>query len=420
MIDYNAFHNYLVELVGLYQRTRSTKGMSQLAQKYHCTAITRDQFYQMKLDKLQPSQVTPQLSRVIRDTIGKSDAKAALRESIGALNEGILAGSRISQGSDRTVQITITQPANQTPSQETDTRVYQQSTIDGYRKLPEVFTMDDVFRCFNYDSVGSACSRLKRLQDEHLAEKIQTGSDKGKYRKIDDRVRFKAGHVVMRKGREGRMLYLIDKMYPDSFGWHYGMVFNEDHTDNILHVPEDSVHTCPLNPTELRLAKGSEVARFLGALTREGYLWEADNVNGLFTVKGKKVQRREQPVEVFACDIPLHDYDNTGIHSLPAVNPSLFRFALGPLIPIDNGGDLMTPCHDTQMLNAVVRQLKTAFPDFDHIRELFQYEMPALCCSEDIKEYRVALVKDDNNGACYWLARDRDVLRLLSWISFVV
>ena len=59
MIDYNAFHNYLVELVGLYQRTRSTKGMSQLAQKYHCTAITRDQFYQMKLDKLQPSQVTP-------------------------------------------------------------------------------------------------------------------------------------------------------------------------------------------------------------------------------------------------------------------------------------------------------------------------------------------------------------------------
>jgi hypothetical protein len=135
-------------------------------------------------------------------------------------------------------------------------------------------------------------------------------------------------------------------------------------------------------------------------------------------VKGKKQQ--EQTVEVFASDIPLHDYSNTGIHSLPAISQSPYRFALGPLIPIDNGDDLMTRCYDTQILNAVVRQVRTAFPDFDHIRELFQYDMSALCCSEDIKEYRVALVKDDNNGTCYWLARDRDVLRLLSWISFIV
>ena len=110
MIDYNAFHDYLVALVRLYQRTHTTKGMSDLAHRHHCAAVTRDQFYQMKLDKLAPEQVTPALSKVIRDTIGKSDAKAALRESIGALNEGILANSRISQGSDRTVQITITQP----------------------------------------------------------------------------------------------------------------------------------------------------------------------------------------------------------------------------------------------------------------------------------------------------------------------
>ena len=46
--------------------------------------------------------------------------------------------------------------------------------------------------------------------------------------------------------------------------------------------------------------------------------------------------------------------------------------------------------------------------------------MPALCCSGDIKEYRVALVKDDNNGTCYWLARDRDVLRLLSWVAYIM
>lgn len=414
MIDYNAFHNYLVELVGLYQRTRSTKGMSQLAQKYHCTAITRDQFYQMKLDKLQPSQVTPQLSRVIRDTIGKSDAKAALRESIGALNEGILAGSRISQGSDRTVQITITQP------EPTDTSNYQQKTIEGYRTLPDIFTMDDIFRCFHYDSIGSACSRLKRLQDDHLVEKIQTGENKGKYRKVPVLNRFVAGQVVMRKTKTGNLILLIEKVGSDNLQWKYGMSLNEDRSDSILTTAGSENYSCPFNMTELRLAKGNEIARFLGALTRSGFEWEADNANGLFTVKGKKMQRQDQSVEVFANDIPLHDYSNTGIHSLPVVSPSPFRFALGPLVPIDNGGDLMTPCYDTQMLNAVVRQVKTAFPDFDHIRELFQYEMPTLCCSEDIKEYRVALVKDDNNGTCYWLARDRDVLRLLSWVAYIM
>ena len=80
----------------------------------------------------------------------------------------------------------------------------------------------------------------------------------------------------------------------------------------------------------------------------------------------------------------------------------------------------MTECYDTQMLNAVVRQVKTTFPDFDHIRELFLYDMPTLCCSEEIKEYRVALVKDANNGTCYWLARDRDVLRLLAWVAYII
>lgn len=363
MIDYNAFHNYLVELVGLFQRTRSTKGMSQLAQKYHCTAITRDQFYQMKLDKLQPSQVTPQLSRVIRDTIGKSDAKAALRESIGALNEGILAGSRISQGSDRTVQITITQPAQQDISAPKQQTVHQS-------EQPKKPTLPN----------------------------------------------YRIGQVLYHKAADE--LFLVSRLLDnDRFAVNYCLM-SPKYARQVMFDSE--YQTFWLGNENIRPAKGSEIARYLGALTQSGFEWEADNTNGLFTVKGKKMQRQDQSVEVFANDIPLHDYSNTGIHSLPVVSPSPFRFALGPLIPIDNGGDMMTPCYDTQMLNAVVRQIKTAFPDFDHIRELFQYEMPALCCSEDIKEYRVALVKDDNNGTCYWLARDRDVLRLLAWISFIV
>jgi hypothetical protein len=350
MIDYNAFHNYLTELVGLCQRTRSLKGMSDIAKKWHCTGLTKDQFYQMKLDKLQPAQVTLQLSRVVRDTIGRSDAKAVLRESIGALNDGILAGSRISQGSDRTVQITITQP--QKPQGKPVT-----TTIPVYRP-------------------GQIL-----------------------YNKVSDE------------------LFLVSRILPDDRVTYRYILGGRQYAKQIIYEADEYISFWCGNQN-IRPAKGNEAARFIGALTRDGYEWTADNANGLFFVKGKR--EPEQPVEVFASDIPLHDYSNTGIHSLPAVSPSPYRFALGPLIPVDNGEDYMTQCYDTQMLNAVARQIKAAFPSFDRIRELFQYDMPALCRSEEIKEYRVALVKDSNNGTSYWLARDRDVLRLLSWISFIV
>ena len=367
MIDYNAFHNYLVELVGMYQRTRSTKGMSQLAQKWHCTAITRDQFYQMKLDKLQPQQVTQQLSRVVRDTIGRSDAKQTLRETIGALNEGILSGSRISQGSDRTVQITITQPMQEAVA------VAQQQTQQPQTQQPQ----------------------------NGFTGKLPL---------------YRPGQVLYRKGG---MMHLVSRLLDgDRFTWDYELYLGENGHE---YINENTSGTSSwMGNQDLRPAKGNEVARFLGALTRSGYEWTADNANGLFFVKQKQQLKRQKPVEVFANDIPLNDYDNTAIHSLPVVSPSPFRFALGPLIPTDNGDDYMTRCHDTQMLNAVVRQVRTTFPDFDHIRELFLYDMPTLCCSEEIKEYRVALVKDANNGTCYWLARDRDVLRLLSWVSYII
>lgn len=355
MIDYNAFHNYLVALVALYRRTRTTKGMSELARRHHCTAVTRDQFYQMKLDKLAPEQVTPQLSRVIRDTIGRSDARAVLRESIGALNEGILAGGRISQGSDHTVQITITQPAQE----------------------------------------EAAPQRASQKQSAALPP-------------------CKPGWIVFRKGG---MMHLVSRLLDDDrFTWNYTLMRGEDGRE---YITEDREATASrLDNGDIRRARGSEVARFLGALTRSGYEWSADNANGLFFVAGKK-HATEKDVEVFANDIPLKAYHNTGIHSLQAINPSPFRFALGPLLPTDNGDEFMTRCYDTQALTAVASQMKSTFPDFDSIREMFLYDMPTLCCSEEIGEYRVALVKDDNNGTCYWLARDRDVLRLLSWISFI-
>lgn len=67
---------------------------------------------------------------------------------------------------------------------EASNRHHQKKTMLAYRRLPEVFTSDDVKREYGYDSVGSVCSRLKILQDDGMAQKIRTGENKGKYRKL--------------------------------------------------------------------------------------------------------------------------------------------------------------------------------------------------------------------------------------------
>ena len=62
---------------------------------------------------------------------------------------------------------------------------HQQKTLLAYRRLPDPFTSDDVDREYGYHgSTGSICSRLKRLCDDGLAQKIRQGQDKGKYRKL--------------------------------------------------------------------------------------------------------------------------------------------------------------------------------------------------------------------------------------------
>ena len=62
---------------------------------------------------------------------------------------------------------------------------HKQKTWIGYRRLPNPFTSEDVDVCFGYKGkTGSICSRLKRLQDQGLAQKITKGEDKGKYRKL--------------------------------------------------------------------------------------------------------------------------------------------------------------------------------------------------------------------------------------------
>ena len=62
---------------------------------------------------------------------------------------------------------------------------HKNKTWIGYRRLPDPFTSEDVDECFGYEGkTGSICSRLKRLQDQGLAQKITSGKDKGKYRKL--------------------------------------------------------------------------------------------------------------------------------------------------------------------------------------------------------------------------------------------
>lgn len=62
---------------------------------------------------------------------------------------------------------------------------HQNKTWLGYRRLPDIFTSEDVDHSFGYEGkTGSICSRLKRLQDQGLAQKITSGKDKGKYHKL--------------------------------------------------------------------------------------------------------------------------------------------------------------------------------------------------------------------------------------------
>jgi len=371
MIDYNAFHNYLVELVGMFQRKRSLKGMSDIARKWHCAGLTKEQFFLMKLDKLQPAQVTPQLSRVIRDTIGKSDAKATLRESIGALNEGILANSRISQGSDRTVQITITQPMGVAVAQ----------------------------------PIGSPLATKGAQEQTQQAAPV-----------TNKLPLYKPGWIVYRKGG---MMHLVTRLLDrDRFTWNYTLMRGDNGQEYI--IEENETSSTWAGNEDVRRAKGPETARFVGALERGGYEWRVDNPNGIFIVTGKKKQERSEQVEVFANDLPSGYH---GIYALPAYHPSPYRFALRCVSSVDNAEQFM--CESTQppiVRNAVLRQLETIGngQSCDGIREYREYDLPTLCCAEELREHRVAFVKVNNNGTCYWLARDRDVLRLLSWISFIV
>ena len=65
----------------------------------------------------------------------------------------------------------------------TGKRHYSKS-LEGFNRLPEIFSLEDVRKCYGYDKDTAVYTRIRRLTDNGIAERIQTGEDKGKYKKV--------------------------------------------------------------------------------------------------------------------------------------------------------------------------------------------------------------------------------------------
>ena len=63
---------------------------------------------------------------------------------------------------------------------------YQGHTALAYSRLPDIFTREDVNRCYGYEgNKNSINSCMKRLQDDGKVQRIRSGQNKGKYRKLE-------------------------------------------------------------------------------------------------------------------------------------------------------------------------------------------------------------------------------------------
>ena len=55
----------------------------------------------------------------------------------------------------------------------------RQKTLEAFSRLPEEFTNDDVMRCFNLSSDGAVHSKVRRLQQDRLIEKVEDARQSG-------------------------------------------------------------------------------------------------------------------------------------------------------------------------------------------------------------------------------------------------
>ena len=45
---------------------------------------------------------------------------------------------------------------------------HRQKSVDGYNRLPEIFTREDVMRCFGYKNESAVNTKIKRLVDDRM------------------------------------------------------------------------------------------------------------------------------------------------------------------------------------------------------------------------------------------------------------
>ena len=60
---------------------------------------------------------------------------------------------------------------------------HQQRSVEGYNRLPDVFTKEDVVRCFGYDKPNSAVKKIGRMLQSQQIQKVD-GSDQEQYKKL--------------------------------------------------------------------------------------------------------------------------------------------------------------------------------------------------------------------------------------------
>ena len=69
---------------------------------------------------------------------------------------------------------------------------HQQKSVDGYNRLPDEFTKEDVDRCFGYKNEDSGYMKIKRLQESGMValfeEIMQNGRMRRRYRKVNKMV----------------------------------------------------------------------------------------------------------------------------------------------------------------------------------------------------------------------------------------
>ena len=61
---------------------------------------------------------------------------------------------------------------------------HKRKSIDGFNRLPEVFTREDVMKCFGYDNENAIRKKIYRLTQLSQIEAIKDGEDAGKYKKL--------------------------------------------------------------------------------------------------------------------------------------------------------------------------------------------------------------------------------------------